>query len=158
VAPWFESVVDALLKRVELLEHDTMDVAVRLGGLVPFIRQLREMPLTVVGNSAHRKLTWLRYDSFIEVSYPNCLQEVPRVLEEAKRIGGGRVYSVSAGMPAAIITKGIHQMFPDVFALDLGSVWDAFIGIGGQRPWRNLLYNDREKYDEWLSFYKEFME
>ena len=42
-----------------------------------------------------------------------------------------------------------------VFAIDMGSTWDSFVGIGGQRAWRGQLYSDPRKYQAWLDLYKE---
>lgn len=143
-----------------LVEKDLpWDVETRTGGLVAFIRQLQQMKVCVIGNRFLRALTFLNYDQFIEVSYPNCYPEIPRIMARVREIGGsGRVYVVSMGLPAALVTQQIHGLYPDVFALDVGSIWDAFAGIGGQRGWRKNRFQHPELYREWLGLYAEVLD
>jgi hypothetical protein len=154
----FESRIDSLTD-IEFVEKDLpWDVQARLGGLVPFIQQLQKMPVTIISNSALRRLHFLRYAHFIEISYPNCHLELDRVIEEVKTIGGSMVYLVAAGLPAALFTQRIHSMFPNCFALDIGSIWDAFVGIGAQRGWRAELYADHRMYREWAELYRDVLD
>jgi hypothetical protein len=141
----------------EYLECDfTWDGNCRTGQLVDFIKQIQTMPLCIISNRHMRGLTFLKYDQFIEISYPNCFPELESVIKQVKSIGGGgRLYLVSAGQPAPIITQRIHALFPDVFALDVGSIWDAFVRIGAQRGWRREFYADPTRYEAWLEQYRE---
>jgi hypothetical protein len=143
----------------EFVEGDTCwDGECRLGGLVPFIRQIQEMPLCIISNRHLRGLTFLKYKHFIEISYPNCYSEIDSVIRQAKAIGGnGCVYLVSAGQAAPVITQKIHSMFSEVFALDVGSIWDAFVRIGAQRGWRGEFFADPIRYSEWLEQYREVL-
>ena len=141
----------------EFLDCEVWDKQSRLGGLVPFIQQIQKMKTCIISNKQLRKLSFLKYDHFIEIGYPNCFDEVDSVIEQVKNIGGGCVYLVFAGQPAPIITQQIHFLFSDVFALDVGSIWDAFIRIGSQRGWRNELYADDIQYAAWLDLYKDVL-
>ena len=64
---------------------------------------------------------------------------------------------ISAGLPAALIAQRIQIALGDVFALDLGSIWDAFVGIGAQRGWRREMYEDEAKYAEWKELYRAIL-
>ncbi len=150
----FASRIDALTS-IEFVEKDCWDLEVRTGGLVDFIKQLQSMKTCVISNTHLRRLAFLGYDEFIEVSYPNCFDEVGPVVEQAIEIGPGYVYLISAGLPAALIAQRIQIALGDVFALDLGSIWDAFVGIGAQRGWRKEIYEDEAKYAEWKELYRE---
>lgn len=134
---------------IDFVEKDTWDKAVREGRFAPFIRQLRKMNVVVIGNKHLRGLNFLKYDKFVEVSYPNCHLEVDRVVEECLAYGKPGVYLFSAGLPAALMVQKLHGKIPDSWFLDIGSVWDAFVGIGAQRGWRAELYADEEKYKAW---------
>jgi hypothetical protein len=141
---------------IEFVEKDEpWDVQSRLGGLVPFIKQIQSMRTCIISNVALRKLQFLNYNYFIEVSYPNCDLEIDIVMAQVENIGDNCVYLISAGLPAAIIAQNIHSKYKNVFALDVGSIWDAFIGIGAQRGWRKELYSDPNKYQEWKELYKD---
>ena len=145
-------------KNREFLDCDgPWDRESRTGGLVPFIRQLQGMKTCIISNWNHRRLTFLNYAHFIEIGFPNCFHQIDSVIKQVSKVGGGCVYLVSAGQPAPLMTQRIHAMFPDVFALDVGSVWDAFLGIGGQRGWRAELYADPDKYAAWRDLYKEIL-
>jgi hypothetical protein len=70
-------------------------------------------------------------------------------VEAAKRYGKSAVYCVSAGVSAAIIIDQLHDTLPDSCLLDCGSIWDAFVGIGGQRQWRAELYANPKAWERW---------
>ncbi len=141
----------------EFVEKDMWDREARLGGLVPFIKQLQQMKTCIISNSNLRALGFLHYDKFIGVSYPNCFPEIEGVLNQVNTIGDNYVYLISAGLPAAIFAQKIHGMFSNVFALDLGSIWDAFVRIGAQRGWRKELYETPEAYQVWQNQYAEVL-
>ncbi len=150
----FERRVDST-GRSEFVEVEVWDIQSRLGGCVDFIKQLQGMKTCIISNANLRRLNFLEYDEFIEISHPNCFPEVNSVIDRVSKVGNGYVYLISAGMPATLIAQAIHQSFSEVFALDLGSMWDAFVGIGAQRGWRRELYQDPGKYQDWKNLYKE---
>jgi hypothetical protein len=124
-------------------------------GLYPLIHRLQYMPVCVIGNKALRGLKFLNYKHFVEISTPNFHLEpngIERAISEAvawgKRIKNA-IYVVSAGVSAACIIDGIWGNVPDCWAMDCGSIWDAFVGIGGQREWRAKLYADPVAYEKW---------
>ena len=138
---------------IEFYEKDMWDREARLGGLVPFIKQLQKMNVVVISNKALRKLPF--YDHFIEVSYPNCYEEKERITKEIIEYGKSGVYLFSCGLPASIFVQSVHGKIRRSWFLDVGSIWDAFVGIGEQRGWRKELYKDKLKYGEWKSLYKD---
>lgn len=56
---------------------------------------------------------------------------------------------ISAGVSAATLADSLYDHFPDVNYFDCGSIWDAFVGIGGQRQWRADLYANPKRHAEW---------
>lgn len=143
--------IDTHMPGKEFYEKDMWDVHAREGTLGPFIKQLQGMKTCIISNKALRGLTFLNYDHFIEIGYPNCRSQIPRVLVQSQGPGDDCVYLISAGLPAAYIARLLHRRYPRSFALDLGSIWDAYVGIGAQRGWRGELYADPEAYADWLS-------
>jgi len=147
------------ITQVEFVEKDRpWDVEARLGGLVPFIQQLQKMKTCIISNKNLRRLTFLNYYEFIEVSYPNCFPEIERVINQARQLGNGYVYLISAGLPAALIAQALHVSLNEAFAIDVGSIWDAFVRIGAQRGWRRELYADNEQYKAWRELYREVLD
>lgn len=148
-----EARIDKWLKKegleIEFVEKDCWNTWTRLSQLQPFINQLRQMNVCIISNKALRGLTFLNYDHFIEIGYPNCFSEIDRVVEAALEYGKSGVYLISAGLPAAIIAQRLHERIPESWFLDLGSIWDAFVGIGAQRGWRAELYANPTLYEEW---------
>jgi SAM-dependent methyltransferase len=141
--------------QIDWYERDRVsDDLAAAAGLYPFIHQLQRMNTVVIGNHHLRDLDFLGYDKFIAVSSPNChldKQCIPHAVREAKKYGKPAVYLVSAGISAALIIDQLHDEIPDSFFIDCGSIWDAFVGIGGQRVWRKLLYRDPKLLEEWKS-------
>lgn len=154
-----EKKIDETLKEigadVEFYEKDMWDREVRSGGLLPFIKQLQKMNVVIISNEALRGLTFLKYDHFVEIPYPNCHLEMDRVVNECLDYGKPGVYLIAAGLPAALFAQKLHDRIPSSWFLDLGSIWDAFVGIGAQRGWRGEMYADEVKYNNWKQLYAE---
>jgi hypothetical protein len=140
--------------KLEFYERDmvTDELAAR-AGLHPLIQQLQKMKVVVIGNSNLRRLYFLKYHRFFEVGFPNFhLEEggIQRLVEEVKAYGQPAVYLVSAGISAALIIDQLHDVLQNSFLIDCGSIWDAFVGIGGQRGWRSELYANPESLRRWI--------
>lgn len=135
----------ALTPSITIHERDrvTDDLAAS-AGLHPFIKQLQGMRTVVIGNQHLRGLDFLDYDQFIEISSPNCHLEPDSIDKVVSQIDPSKpaTYLVSAGISAALIIDAIYDIAPRSFFIDCGSIWDAFVGIGGQREWRRKLYDD----------------
>ncbi len=149
-----EEKIDNFLEKqgleLEFYEKDMWDRETREGNLKPLIDVLKTKNVVIVSNAALRGLDFLNYDHFVEVSYPNCHKEIDRAAKECLEYGESGVYLVAMGLPAAIFVQKMHKEIPCSFFLDLGSIWDAFVGIGAQRGWRNTLYEDEKEYEKWI--------
>lgn len=154
---WFLGKNDILMEGYER-DMVTDDLA-REAGLYPFIRRLRGMKVCMIGNVDLRRLKpqVVDYDYFVEISTPNLHLE-PHGIETAiaqaqywgSNVRGKEViYLVSAGVSAACIIDGLWGNVPLAWMFDCGSIWDAFVGIGGQREWRAELYADHAKLEKW---------
>jgi len=138
---------------IDWYERDMLtDDLAAAAGLYPFINQLQKMHTVLIGNEALADIDFPMLDNFIGISSPNLhLEEngIENAVEEAKRWGEQGVYLVSAGMSAALIIDQLHDEIPNSWFIDCGSMWDAFVGIGGQRGWRAELYKNPKKLEEW---------
>lgn len=143
--------------RLEAHERDgVLDDCARKANLFPLINQLRRMRTVVVGNHALRPLKEqgvVDYAGFVGTSSPNLHLE-PGGIEAAVHAAlsladGPTVYCVSAGVSAAVILDLLHDRLRDCWLLDVGSIWDAFVGIGGQRRWRQRLYASPNAMRRW---------
>jgi hypothetical protein len=129
-----------------------MDDLAANAGLYPFIHQLQKMCTCVIGNEALRGLDFLGYDHFVSVSSPNLHMEengIERAVDMAYAFGKPAVYLISAGVSAALIIDKLHDLISDSFFIDCDSIWDAFVGIGGQRTWRAKLYASPKAWHKW---------
>jgi hypothetical protein len=155
------SIGDFFLKEdleIEAYERDMiLDDLARDAGLFPFIKQLQKMNVVVVGNKDLRKLDFLKYKHFVEISSPNLHIEeggigtaVKDCINFLKNPPESPVFLISAGVSAAVIIDELHDVTPSAFFIDCGSIWDAFVGVGGQREWRAELYANREKWRGWI--------
>jgi len=151
--------IEKYLKRknleIEFYEKEIWNNEMITEGLVPFIRQLREMNVIIVSNKHLRKLRFLNYDRFIEISYPNCFQDLETTIKQCRGYRKPGVYLVAMGLPATLFCQEMHKITPQSWFLDLGSIWDSFCGIGAQRGFRKELYADPERYKKWLNNYYE---
>lgn len=136
--------------QIEWHEKDMWDARMKECTMQPFIRQLRSMNVCIISNRNLMRLHFLNYDYFVEIDYPNCYDQIDRVVDQCLRYGKSGVYLICAGLPAALIAQRLHKQIPDSWFIDSGSIFDAFVGIGAQRGWRQALYSDQEKYNNWL--------
>jgi hypothetical protein len=141
--------------KISAFERDMLtDDLARDAELFTFINMLRSHSIVLIGNENLRECTFLKYRHFVEISTPNLHLEsggIERAVECAMKFGEPGIYLVSAGVSAAIIIDLLHDAMPRSWFIDCGSIWDAFVGIGGQRQWRAELYADPEKYKAWVN-------
>lgn len=139
---------------ITFYERDiVLDDLAAAAGLAPWIKQLRSMRTVLIGNEHLRNLSILSHDLFVEVSCPNLHLEIngiEKAVDEILSYGRPAVYLVSAGMSAALIIDQIYDHIPKSSFIDCGSIWDTFVGIGAQRGWRQKLYADPQRYQEWI--------
>lgn len=159
-----DGAVDRFLARrriaeLTVYERDmVLDDRAARGGMFPLVAQAREMSCVVVGPEPLYESLWhvLEYRGYVVTSTPNLHREaggIERVVAAIRDCWDGRckLVLVSAGVSAAVILDALHDEAMDrgVSLLDVGSVWDAFAGLGGQRLWRADLYAHPEKLAAW---------
>ena len=153
IGPQIEEVIKDL--GITFYERDMLtDTLAEQANLYPFIHQLQQMDTVVIGPEQLRGLDFLGYKHFIEISTPNLHMEHNGIENTVQRVmdyGKPAVYLVSAGVSAAITIDALHNKIPSSFFIDCGSIWDAFVGIGGQREWRRKLYSNPEALAKWRS-------
>lgn len=141
-------------RQITFYERDMVtDDLARKAKLFPFIEQLKKMRVVIVSNEALRGLTFLNYDYFVEISIPDhhlSNEKMAKTVDECLDYGRPAVYLFSAGISACLMIDKLHGKLPNSYLIDCGSIWDAFVGIGEQREWRAKLYDDNEKYKEWV--------
>jgi len=140
--------------RMDCYERDMiLDELAERAGLYPWIRQLREMRVAMVGNQHLRRFDAFPLVQFVEI--PQCdlhTQSTCVQLAVQELISGTQsieVCLVSAGIGSAFVIDKAMDYMPNTTFIDCGSIWDAFVGIGGQREWRAKLYTDPAKLEEW---------
>ena len=101
------------------------------GKLLPLIEIFRERRVVIIGSNPLRKLndSFFEYAKFIEVPRKRATLERERVLKEILDFGKPAIYAFSAGIVSNILISKVHGKIKNSFFLDLGSIWDAFLGI-----------------------------
>lgn len=121
--------------------------------LYPLIHTLRSVDnITIIGNHALDRLDIFPTHRFIGVESPNLHlspAEIDDVVNKVVSYATPGTYLISAGISSALIIDRLWDLIPDSSFIDCGSIWDAFVGIGGQREWRSRLYQDREAMSIW---------
>jgi hypothetical protein len=151
----YEVMADKVMKDmgvdIEFVEKNIWNEAMYKAELYPLIKALRNKNLCIIGNKNLRLLTFLGYDNFIEIGYPNCFTDgtLAKAYNQAVRYGQRGVFLVAAGIPATLLVQKLHSVLHDSWVIDMGSIWDGFVGIGGQRPTRREFYKHPETWKEW---------
>lgn len=136
--------------RIDFVDKNVWNTEMREGRLGPFIAELRKHPVCIVSNKALRRCTFLNYDRFVEVGYPNCYGDILRAIEECLAWGReGGVVIVAMGLAGPVFVQALHGKIAGSFVIEVGSIFDTFCGIGGQRGFRKELYTDPDAYEAW---------
>ncbi len=137
----------------EFYERDMiLDDLAQGAGLFPLIDQLRKMDIVFVGHPALEGLDFLNIKKFIPVKFPDFhldQEGMDDAVKQCREYGKPAVYLFAAGMSSAMMIAELHDTIPKSFFIDVGSIFDAFVGIGGQREWREKLYANPEKLEKW---------
>ena len=151
----YEKQIDVILgrlnRRIEFVEKNVWHREMCEGNLYPVIKELRSHNLVIVSNKMLRGLDFLKYDKFVEVGYPNAFQDMQRAVKECLEYGKAGIYIFACGIPAALFVQALHGKIKDSWFLDLGSIWDGFVGIGGQRATRREFYLHPEDWLKWVN-------
>ncbi len=148
---WVDQTLKQLNRDIEFVEKNVWNEEMKAGRLGPLIKELQKKNVCIISNENLRGLTFLNYDKFIEIGYPNCYLDgtLEKAGDEAIKYGKPGVYIIAAGIPATLLAQKLHRSIKNSFILDLGSIWDGFVGIGAQRSFRADLYANPEKYRVW---------
>jgi hypothetical protein len=149
----YDTMVDKMLniigEDIEFYEKDIWHKEMCNANLYPLIRAIRSKNTVIIGNKMLRGLTFLKYSKFIEVDYPNCFDDLNRVANEILYYNQPGVYVFACGIPATLFVQAVHGKIENSWFIDMGSIWDGFVGIGGQRPTRRELYKNPGIWKEW---------
>ena len=121
-------------------------------GLYPFIAKLQEMKVGIVGNKALRGLDFLYYESFYEIE-PQDFHLNRKGMEKivkAIRKDSCDIYLFAGGISATVMIGMLHGSVRATL-FDIGSSFDAFVGIGAQREWRDKLYQNPKALTAWIN-------
>lgn len=146
----YEKTIDEYFPNKVFYEKNVWNKAMCKAELYPVISEFRKHNVCIIGNKMLKGLTFLNYDKFIEVSYPNCFGELESVVKQCLEYGKEGIYIFACGIPATLFVQALHGKIPNSWFLDLGSIWDGFVGIGGQRPTRRQFYLNQELWKEWV--------
>ncbi|MDB4786231.1 hypothetical protein OAG36_00705 [bacterium] len=146
---------------IEAYERDMVtDDLAESASLYPLIETARSMRTVLIGNYTLEPVAELLHTrDFVGVTSPNLHMTSDGIdfavsVVQSLNINNApnpsdTLYLVSAGVSAAIIIDKLYDKFPDNYYFDCGSMWDAFVGIGGQRTWRTELYNNETNWEQW---------
>ncbi len=147
--------VDDYLKQrgmgIEFHEKDVWNKAAVEGELGPFIKELRNRgnSISIISNEAMRGLYFLNYEYFVDVGYPNAYESI-KDSDFNDYADTADVFIVAAGLAGPCIVRRLHERCGnEKFIIEVGSIFDAFVGMGGQRGWRDEMYINPRKVMEW---------
>lgn len=133
---------------IEWLNGEIFDYDVRDGKLGPLIKAIQGRPLCLVGNNRLRGLGFFRSERFVEIPMHKAYEDIDRIERECAAYGKPAVYVFCAGLTAMpLIARLIPQLPAESWLIDMGSVFDVFVGLGAQRGWRAELYADKARLD-----------
>lgn len=119
------------------------------GELFPLVRQLRALPVVVIGPDYLRELEARLFPvaRFVEIPRRDCWlareQIEAAVLEHASDHPAGVVYSFSASMAANVLIHNLHaRIGARNWLIDIGSVWDVYAGVWSRGYFERMARED----------------
>jgi hypothetical protein len=123
--------------RISIIWHfsDVFHYANSSGQLFPFIDALKSRDVVLVGPAYLRGIDkrLVNYADFVEVPRVNCFLSIDRIKQDILTCAQkkpGTVFGFTASMTANCI---IHDLYPLIgkehTMLDLGSLWDGYLGL-----------------------------
>ncbi len=144
--------IERLLTEVEYagewVDGTVWDEAVQAGELGPLLRVLSKRLVMLVGNRQLAVAEVAKRWWFMKVPSLNACADLDHLeprLVRAWKPSEPVVFLVCMGLGAIPLIMRLLDRFPNATFLDLGSTFDVFAGIGGERGWRAELYADPEK-------------
>jgi hypothetical protein len=116
--------------------------------LAPFIQQLKNMDVTIIGPAYLRQLqqSVLQYIEFVEIPQVNCFESFNLIKEEVEKKGKERkgvVYLFSASMASNGLIHTLYDTLgPDNWLIDVGSLWDIYVGVNSRSVYENRDWTD----------------
>lgn len=150
-APIIQGMIDMEIPWVTWYEQDMVtDELAERAGLYPFIKKLQSMDVYIVGPWPLRGLDFLNYKKFFQIPEQDfhLSKELDEVEDAILKHNKKGIYLFSGGIGATILIGRLHGKL-DAVLFDCGSIWDAFVGIGGQREWREKLYKNQDLLLDW---------
>ena len=122
------------LVNIPWVSAETFHHASRDGILFPFIEEARKRESVVIGPEFLKVLRESVFPEmhFVEVLHADCYQEKDRVIDEVSniqgQIGDNAIYMFATGPVAEVFILELQEMFPNNFFIDVGSLFDIFVG------------------------------
>lgn len=119
----------------------------RKGQLYPFIKALRETdyPIVLVGPPRLQKLNIFPVAQFIAIPGRDAWKDHPHILRKCKNVKGKALFLITAGPTAKPL---VWELYPHCgkksFVLDMGSLWDVYVGKASRRYMRGMLRRGTE--------------
>jgi hypothetical protein len=133
---------------LEWLNGVVWEDAVRQGELGPLLKMLRGKNLCLIGNKKLRAIKFLFREVFWEVPDKNAYEVVDGLEHAILNTEMQEVYLICMGLGATPLISRLRNRMPEATFLDMGSVFDVFVGGDGFRAWRAELYADPVKLKE----------
>lgn len=124
VLPGDEKRIKKEYPHITWYDSEIFGEAVADGELFELIHQLRQMRVTLIGNGSLAPVADLLQAKFIEVPYTNAYDVRDTLIPQ---ITGSDVYLFSTGMAANAFIGQLHGTV-DAWLIDLGHIWDPFVG------------------------------
>lgn len=141
---------------IEWYDGVVWEDAVRAGQFGPFLKALQQREVVLVGNHHLSKLAFLQPKARIGIPPQDAYSSIERIeMETARLLRPGDVCIVCTGLGAIPLIMRLRKQVSGVTYLDLGSTFDVFVRMGGDRGWRNELYYD---YGRWQALIAKNLE
>lgn len=126
---------------VEWYDCNVMHTASVHGNLNPFVKLLRKRRTMIIGPEHLWSFRAIPVRAFVTTHPTKAFYEVDSLEEKAKNLIPHRkidTVCISAFTAAPVLVSRLHQHFPKLNILDVGSLWDVYAGKPSRKVFRDM--------------------
>lgn len=124
---------------IEWYDCNVLHTASLRGKLFPFVSWLRRRKVVMIGPSHLRRFKAFPVHAFVEAHPTGAFDQIEDLsITAAYAVTREQAEAVliSAGPAAPPLVSKLHQQLPWVNVLDVGSLWDAYVGVLSRKVFR----------------------
>jgi hypothetical protein len=128
---------------IEWYDCNVLHTASVQGELNPFVQLLRKRKLLLIGPTHVATLKTIPITAFVTTHPTRAFYEVDSLEKKARNLIEKKkidTVCISAATAAPVLVSRLHKRYPELNVLDVGSLWDVYVGRASRKVFRDMTY------------------